>query len=84
MLPKSATCMLLTTLLTFILSVHGFSTLTPSASSLARSFSTPSSMFVLSARKGNDDIPTSKITAERRKKLGIADNEDEYDLGMAL
>lgn len=28
--------------------------------------------------------PTNSMTADRRKKLGIADNEDEYDLEMAL
>jgi hypothetical protein len=27
---------------------------------------------------------SNKITVERRKKLGIPDNEDEYDLEMAL
>lgn len=30
--------------------------------------------------KGNDN----KISPQRRKQLGIADEEDEYDLGVAL
>ena len=28
--------------------------------------------------------PTNSMTKDRRKKLGIADDEDEYDLEMAL
>lgn len=30
------------------------------------------------------DVPSNKMTADRRRKLGIADDEDEYDLEMAL
>jgi hypothetical protein len=37
------------------------------------------------ARKIKDnEAPNPKMTAARRKKLGIADDEDEYDLGVAL
>jgi hypothetical protein len=32
----------------------------------------------------DNEVPNSKMTAGRRKKLGIADDEDEYDLGVAL
>jgi hypothetical protein len=32
----------------------------------------------------DSDIPIRKINNERRKKLGIADDEDEYDLDFAL
>ena len=44
-----------------------------------------SSLFELHVRKIQDnEIPMKKMTSARRKKLGIADDEDEYDLGMAL
>ena len=37
------------------------------------------------ARKiSENEIQTKKISNERRKKLGIADDEDEYDLDIAL
>jgi hypothetical protein len=41
----------------------------------------------LFARKGQPaaaKAPTSKITSQRRNQLGIADDEDEYDLDKAL
>jgi hypothetical protein len=37
------------------------------------------------ARKINDnEVPNRKISNIRRKQLGIADDEDEYDLDIAL
>ena len=40
----------------------------------------------LFARKGQPaaKAPTNKITSQRRNQLGIADDEDEYDLDKAL
>jgi hypothetical protein len=32
----------------------------------------------------DNDVPIRKMTEARRKKLGIADDEDEYDLDFAL
>ena len=32
----------------------------------------------------DNDIPVRKINNQRRKQLGIADDEDEYDLDFAL
>jgi len=37
------------------------------------------------ARKiSENEVQNRKISATRRQKLGIADDEDEYDLGIAL
>jgi hypothetical protein len=56
--------------------VEGFST---------AAATTRSTITSLAARPRDDQIPRiNKMTADRRKKLGIADNEDEYDLEMAL
>ena len=32
----------------------------------------------------DNDVPISKMKADRRKKLGLYDDADEYDLGVAL
>jgi len=36
------------------------------------------------ARYAKNQPGNDKISAQRRKQLGIADDEDEYDLGFAL
>jgi len=59
----------------------------------ARTSSSPSDLTMIFGRGGgggssnNDDevlIPGKKMNIGRRKKLGINDDEEEYDLGMAL
>ncbi|KAL7471860.1 hypothetical protein ACHAXS_012167 [Conticribra weissflogii] len=48
-------------------------------------YTAPSSLFKSSALEAKKQIaPQKKITQQRRKQLGIADDEDEYDLDFAL
>jgi hypothetical protein len=47
--------------------------------------STRNLVLVQAIRKSKDkEVPNPKMTADRRKKLGLADDEDEYDLEFAL
>ena len=46
-----------------------------------RQVSTARTTFVLAAKS---PPPSGKLSSQRRKQLGIADDEDEYDLSMAL
>lgn len=32
----------------------------------------------------DNEVPNDKFTTDRRKKLGLTDDDDEYDLGVAL
>jgi hypothetical protein len=79
------------------LSADGFSmiprrTTTAAATTTTRT-AAASSKLVLAARNNNNNrqaqqqqVPPriNKMTNERRKKLGVNDDEDEYDLEMAL
>jgi hypothetical protein len=67
--------------LSLCLSVEGFSTLSSRPSIFATQWTTTS----LTATPRNKQAPRiQKITSKRRKELGINDDEDEYDLEMAL
>jgi hypothetical protein len=77
------------------LSVDGFSMI-PRRTATATTTAAASSKLVLAARNNNNNnnnnrqaqqqVPPriNKMTNERRKKLGVNDDEDEYDLDMAL
>lgn len=67
---------------TFLL-VDGFSSTTSTTTS--RSISCIRTTQLTATPRGNTKLPkVQKITSKRRKELGINDNEDEYDLEMAL
>jgi hypothetical protein len=79
----SAAIVLLTMnfLLSSVLPVTGFSSSTV-ATTLSTTITTTQ---LFTTPSGNTKLPkVQKITGKRRKELGINDNEDEYDLEMAL
>jgi len=53
-------------------------------SALSRTFEDSLVLQALPRKIRENEIPVKKIANSRRKKLGIADDEDEYDLEMAL
>ena len=64
------------------LSTDAFS---PSVVNFKTNYQSPSVMFARQARKiSENEVYNKKISDKRRRELGIADDEDEYDLDIAL
>jgi hypothetical protein len=64
------------------LSVEAFS---PSCVNIKTHFESQTVMFARQARKiSENEVYNKKISDKRRRELGIADDEDEYDLDIAL
>ena len=80
--PVSLSAILLVILSLTTFSVEAFST---GLSSSTRPWTSSTTYLTATSRNNNKQAPRiQKITSKRRKELGINDDEDEYDLEMAL
>lgn len=81
-------CLRLALMLIVILVSREASAFAPQSHSTRISQSPSTTTTILEARRARkiseNEIPNRKISSARRRELGIADDEDEYDLEMAL